>query len=282
MQKLQEVVMAMRCNIAVVVITHDEMQLIRAIMSLLAQKVRPYRVWLHDNGTSDSVALAQIDNAGQLLADPLAQIGEARRLLAEAGIECIFSRSEENLRVGAVRARIYHQVRASKADLVTCLDGDDELGCDVLAAMQATYLERRGKLDVIVPREIAIRYDSDPTRIETLVRTIPKIETARPNADDEQVRAWVELTRTGATFAIRVAALARYNGFSKRHLDDEWVWKLTGWGRQQACFVLADISAVGSYQYWHHDLRKKDPHAERRRLHNPHQRFNTARAALNG
>ena len=148
--------------------------------------------------------------------------------------------------------------------------------------MQATYLERRGKLDVIVPREIAIRYDSDPTRIETLVRTIPKIETARPNADDEQVRAWVELTRTGATFAIRVAALARYNGFSKRHLDDEWVWKLTGWGRQQACFVLADISAVGSYQYWHHDLRKKDPHAERRRLHNPHQRFNTARAALNG
>lgn len=248
-------------------IAHDEKDLVRAIQSLLAQKDRPYRVWLHDNGTSDSFALAQIE--------------ESRRLLSEAGINCIFSRSEENLRVGAVRARIYHQIRASKKiDLVTCLDGDDEFGCDVLAAMQATYQKHRGELDVIVPSEIAYRYDSDVSKIVPHPLIIPPINSACPNAPADKVMAWIRLTQVGATFAIRVAALARYNGFSKQHRHDEWVWKLIGWGRQRARFVQADITAVGSYQYWQHDLRI-DPHAERRQLH-AFQRFKTARAALNG
>lgn len=263
-----EVVMTKRPKTAVVVITHDERQLERAVRSLIAQHERPDTVFLWDNGTIDAEALSQIRPAAMALVD--------------AGISLVSRRSEENLRVGAVRARIFHEVRASDADLVTCLDADDEFGVDVLAAMQATYLQHRGKLDVIVPREIALRYDSDPTRIETLVRTIPDIATARPNATDDEVRLWAELTRTGATFAIRVGALAQFNGFSKRHLDDEWVWKLTGWGRQRARFVPADIAAVGSYQYWQHDCRTMDPHAERRQLHSAERRFLTARRALRG
>lgn len=269
MQKLQEVVMTMRCNIAVVVITHDELELVRAILSLLAQKVKPHMVWLLDNGTTNCKALKAI--------------AQSLRILREANIACTFVESDENLNVGVARARIFHAIRATKIEMVTCLDGDDELGDHVLAAMQATYLEHRGKLDVIVPREIAIRYDSDPTRIEILERTIPDIETACSNATDEKVKAWAELTRTGATFGIRVGALARYNGFSKRINDDEWVWKFTGWAKKRATFVYAEIPAVSSYQYWQHDhLRKKDPHAARRELHNAWRRFNTARSALSG
>jgi len=258
--------MAMRCNIAVVVITHDEMKLVRAIQSLVDQKVRPHSVWLHDNGTSKSEALDQIEKSQQLL--------------SQAGISYVFSRSDENLRVGTVRARIFHHVRASKADLVTCLDGDDRLGEDVLAAMQTTYLGCGGKVEVIVPREIALRYDSDESRNETITCHIPRMSTARPSASAREIQKWVDLTCVGATFGIRVRALSLLEGFSSGHADDEWVWLVTVWACQEARFAYSDISAKNSYQYQQHDCAlTENPHVNRRQDHGE-RRFFTAKRAL--
>lgn len=254
-------------NIAVVMVVHDELNLARAVTSLTNCDTKPYQVYLIDNGTTDA-------RASGIIADALTA-------LALSGIDTTFRRNPKNLKVGHARAQIFHEIRANSAiDLVTCLDGDDELGAETLKAFVRTFKESSGEVDVIVPREIAYRYDSDQTRVVQHALAIPDILTAKPNATRQQVQAWVDLTRVGATFAIRVGALAQYNGFSRRHVDDEWVWMFTGWAKRRARFAYAEMSAVNSYQYWQHDMRVADPHYERRKAHNAVRRFNTARRAL--
>lgn len=256
----------LRANIALVMVVRNEPRLGRAIASLTNGVVKPDKVYLVDNGSTDREALELI--------------AAAQEALALAGIACDFRRNEENLEVGTVRSKVFHDIRGDRGiDLVTCLDGDDELGKETLSAFQQVYRACQGEVDVIVPREIVYRYDSDEHRFEALGLMIPEINTAKPNASRSEVQAWVDLTRVGATFAIRVAALAQYNGFSKRWVDDEWVWKFTGWAKRRARFAYAEVSAVTSYQYWQHDTRV-DPNYARRKEHTAARRFRTARRAL--
>lgn len=255
----------LRAIIALVMVVRNELQLGRAIASLTNGVVKPDKVYLVDNGSDNVQALELIANA--------------REALALAGIACDFRRNEENLDVGAVRSKIYHDIRGNRGiDLVTCLDGDDELGVETLNAFQQAYRACQGEADVIVPREIAYRYDSDKHRIEALELVTPRISTARPNASRSEVQAWVDLTRVGATFAIRRKALAQYNGFSRCETHDEWVWKFTGWAKRHARFAYAEVSAVTSYQYWQHDLDADSNYARRKKL--TARRFRTARRAL--
>lgn len=253
-----------RPRIAVVTVTHDEVELRRAIRSLLRQKRECARLYLVDAGTKKAKAKEVLEYV-------------VERMLKPSGLDFQLIRMEH---VGAAvaRARVYHQIRAdADVDLVTCLDADDELGLGAIKALRTAYVASKGKVDVIVPREIQQIFDSGISNAVKAL-TIPKTSFPKDSLSKKDLRAWARLTSVGATFGIRVGALAQYNGFGRDHRDDEWVWMLCQWAARGARFVPAEVTAKHSYQHHKHDIPGAN-HAPRRRLHGD-TRDRTAKAAF--
>lgn len=256
--------MAVRCRLGVAVITHDEEWLGRAVQSLINQREEVHRVYIVDNATTAEGAVAVL--------------AQAQRKLRESGIDyCVIRREDRH--VARARARVCHQVREDKdLELVTFLDADDELGVGALRAFREAYVSMNGEVDVLVPRRIVRTYDSGrPDELQELVIP-PSLEHG--HLTPQRVEPWRTLTSVGATFAIRVGALARFNGFSKKRRDDEWVDLYCSWSARGARFAYAEVTGEGLYCYWQHDTRTADQHADRRQLHGTTRPQTALRAAV--